>query len=76
MAPMTIEGVTATFEEFREGVEADGTAPASGSATGASAIWKSRNSSWTANTNFTLDNYKQVLGGKTITPQRCRTAPP
>jgi alpha-glucoside transport system permease protein len=61
---MNIEGAQATFEQFREGV----TTP-----DGRELIWvgnrrlgqlEVREQQWTMNTDFTLDNYQQVLGGK------------
>lgn len=62
--PMTIEGVTATFEAFRNGVE---------SADGKRIRWvgnrragriEVQSQQWTANTNFTTENYQNVLSGK------------
>lgn len=61
---MTIEGVTATFEEFRKGIE---------SADGRRIRWVGNRRAgrieiqaqqWTANTNFTTENYQNVLSGK------------
>jgi len=58
--PMTLEGVTATFEQFRDGIEHNGER----------LIWIGNRRigyldvekyQWTANTTFTLENYKQVL---------------
>ncbi len=60
----TIEGVTATFEEFRAGVQTDD---------GMRLTWlgnrrrgriEMQEQVWTTNTDFTLDNYRNVLGGK------------
>jgi alpha-glucoside transport system permease protein len=58
--PMTIEGVTATFEEFREGIDANGKRLKwiGNRRIGYLDVQEYR---WTANTNFTLENYKQVL---------------
>jgi len=62
--PMTIEGVTATFEAFRTGVQ---------SADGKRIRWignrragriEVQAQQWTANTNFTTQNYQNVLSGK------------
>lgn len=62
--PMTIEGVTATFEELRAGVETP---------TGKRIQWignrrlgkiEVQQREWTVNWNFTTSNYNQVLGGK------------
>lgn len=61
---MTVEGVTATFEEMRQGI----TAP-----DGTRLIWignkrigriEVQEYEWVINTSFTLDNYEQVLLGK------------
>lgn len=61
---MTIEGVTGTFDQFREGVEAP---------SGKRITWignkrlgriEVQERVWTVLWNFTLDNYRQVLGGK------------
>lgn len=58
--PMTLGGVTATFEQFTQGIEKDGQRY----------IWignrrigyvEVQKYQWTASTNFTLENYKQVL---------------
>lgn len=62
---MEIEGVTGTFEEFREGV-------ASGDV---QVIWvgnrrigrvEIQEQVWTVEWDFTLDNYQQVLGGQSF----------
>jgi alpha-glucoside transport system permease protein len=64
--PMTLAGVTATFEEFRNGIEKDGKR----------LIWignrrvgylEVQEQKITANTNFTLENYKQVLASDDYT---------
>ncbi len=64
--PMTLAGVTATFEEFRNGIEKDGHRY----------IWignrrvgylEVQEQKITANTNFTLENYKQVLASDDYT---------
>jgi alpha-glucoside transport system permease protein len=58
--PMTFDGVTATFEQFLQGVEKNGE----------KYIWignrrigylEIQKYQWTANTTFTLENYRQVL---------------
>ena len=63
---MTLGGVTATFEQFTQGIEKDGQRY----------IWignrrigyvEVQEYRWTSNTNFTLDNYKQVLAGGSYT---------
>jgi len=62
--PITYEGITAPFDEWREGVE---------TSDGKQLVWignlrngriavKERR--WTIGTNFTLENYGQVLAGK------------
>jgi alpha-glucoside transport system permease protein len=64
--PMTLAGITATFEEFRQGIEQDGKR----------LIWignrrvgylEVQEQKITANTNFTLENYKQVLASDDYT---------
>jgi alpha-glucoside transport system permease protein len=61
---MEIRGATGTFAEFREGI----TNPQ-----GETIVWvgnkrlgviQIQDEVWTMNTNFTLDNYKEVLGGQ------------
>jgi alpha-glucoside transport system permease protein len=61
--PMTVEGITATFEEMRQGVQAGGKR----------LIWignrrigniQLQEQHWTAGGNFTLENYSQVLLGR------------
>jgi len=68
--PMTIEGVTATFEEFRQGVPA---------ADGGQILWvgNKRNGrieiqerQWAYFGNLTLQNYGQVLAGKEVEIRR------
>lgn len=62
--PMTIGGVTATFEEFREGIETPD---------GRRLLWvgnrrlgvvQVQEFRWATKTNFTLENYQNVLTGK------------
>jgi alpha-glucoside transport system permease protein len=64
---MSIEGAAATFEQLREGVVTPG---------GEQLIWSGnkrlgtiqvQKQVWTVSWNFTLDNYKQVLGGQSFT---------
>jgi alpha-glucoside transport system permease protein len=61
---MEIEGATGTFEELREGIETPN---------GKQVIWvgnrrigeiQVQEQVWTVSWNFTLDNYRQVLGGQ------------
>lgn len=63
--PMTVEGVTATFEEMRAGVEAGNTR----------LIWignrrigniQIQKKQWTTTANLSLDNYRQVLLQKDV----------
>lgn len=60
---MEIEGVTGTFEELRQGIQSGNTR----------VVWvgnrrigriEVQEYNWTVNWAFTLDNYKQVLGGQ------------
>jgi len=64
---MTIEGVTGTFDEFRAGVQTPN---------GERVTWignkrigkvEVQKQVWTVDWKFTLDNYKQVLGGQDFT---------
>jgi alpha-glucoside transport system permease protein len=64
--PMTLGGVTATFEQFRDGIDQNGQRY----------IWignrrighlEIQNYRWTANLGFTLQNYKQVLASGNYT---------
>ncbi|MGD8805205.1 MAG: carbohydrate ABC transporter permease [Chloroflexota bacterium] len=64
---MDIEGVSGTFEQFREGVE---------SPDGTRVTWvgnrrlgriEVQKRIWTVSWNFTLDNYKEVIGGQQFT---------
>jgi alpha-glucoside transport system permease protein len=68
--PMQVEGITATFEELRSGV----TTP-----DGERLQWvgnrrlgtiEVQERAWTMNLDFTLDNYRQVWGGKEFRYQR------
>ncbi|RPI94916.1 MAG: carbohydrate ABC transporter permease [Chloroflexi bacterium] len=63
--PMTVEGVTATFEEMRAGVEQGNTR----------LIWigtrpigkiQVQEKQWVTTTNLNLENYRQVLLGKSV----------
>ena len=62
---MQIEGGQGTFEQFREGVQVGDTKLIwiGNRRTGTIEVQKE---SWTTNTDFTLDNYKQVIGGKSF----------
>lgn len=63
--PMTVEGVTGTFKELREGVASPGgdtrVTWVGNRRLGTIEVQKQV---WTVNWDFTLDNYKQVLLGK------------
>lgn len=69
-APMTVEGTTATFEEMRQGIETPD---------GKRLIWignrrigkiQVQEQQWITKTNFSLDNYRQVLQGKSFEYKR------
>ena len=62
---MQIEGGQGTFEQFRQGIQVGDTKLVwvGNRRTGTIVVQKE---SWTTNTGFTLDNYKQVIGGKTF----------
>ena len=62
---MQIEGAQGTFEQFRDGIQVGNT----------KVIWignrrtgniEIQKESWTTNVAFTLDNYKQVIGGRSV----------
>jgi alpha-glucoside transport system permease protein len=64
---MNVEGASATFEQLRQGIDTPG---------GKRLIWighrrigtiQVQEQVWTVLWNFTLDNYKQVLGGQSFT---------
>jgi len=63
---MTLAGVTATFEQFREGIEKDGKRYKwlGNRRVGYLEVQEYR---WTANTIFTLENYRQVLASEDYT---------
>jgi alpha-glucoside transport system permease protein len=65
--PITIDGVTATFDQWRQGVDMGN---------GTKLMWvgnlrrgylEKQEIQWRANTTFTFDNYGQVLAGKEFT---------
>ena len=62
---MQIQGGQGTFEQFREGIQLGNTRLiwVGNRRTGTIEIQKQ---SWSASTGFTLDNYKQVIGGKSF----------
>jgi alpha-glucoside transport system permease protein len=60
--PITIEGVTATFDQFREGVvSADGTTRIKWEGNRRLGTIFIERQKWTMDTNFTLANYERVL---------------
>lgn len=65
-APMTLAGVTATFEEFRVGIEKDGKRLKwiGNRRIGYLEVQEYR---WTSNAGFTTENYRQVLAGSDYT---------
>ena len=70
-AVMLIRGTEATFEGFREGVvSADGKTRLIWVGNKRLGTIEVQELTWTSNTDFTLDNYKQVLGGKTFEIQQ------
>lgn len=64
--PITIDGVTKSFEEWRAGVTMpDGTTLTwQGTIRVGKLVRTTRQ--WTANTNFTMDNYQQVISGQDV----------
>ncbi len=67
---MDIEGASGTFEQFREGISTPN---------GRRLVWignrrtgklEVQENKWTTNTDFTLDNYKQVLAGRSVEIRR------
>ncbi len=63
--PMEIEGVTATFDEFREGVTAeDGERQLIWIGNKRNGIVRVQERVWTTNADFTIQNYQNVLTGK------------
>ena len=62
---MEVEGVTGTFEELREGIESpDGQTRVTWIGNRRLGRIEVQRQVWTMNTNFTLDNYRQVLIGE------------
>jgi alpha-glucoside transport system permease protein len=59
---MTVEGVTATFEELREGVQS-GDVRVTWVGNRRLGRIEIQEQIWTVNWKFTLDNYRQVIGG-------------
>jgi alpha-glucoside transport system permease protein len=66
--PITIEGVTATFEEWREGIELDDGRILSWYGNKRSRVIIVSEERWLGfSTDLTLKNYRDVISGKTIT---------
>lgn len=63
-APMEIEGITATFEELRAGVETPNGQRLQWIGNRRLGTIEVQEQVWTMNTNFTFENYIQVWGGK------------
>jgi alpha-glucoside transport system permease protein len=64
---MNIRGANATFEQFREGVTTpDGKYQLTWVGNRRTGKLVVQEQNWTMNLGFTLENYKQVLGGKTF----------
>lgn len=64
--PITIDGVTKTFQEWKAGViMPDGSTLRWEGTVRVGKLVESR-SQWTMNTNFTLENYGEVLGGQDL----------
>jgi alpha-glucoside transport system permease protein len=62
---MTVEGVTGTFEEMRAGIQSpDGATRVTWIGNRRLGRIEVQRQSWSVNWNFTLDNYKTVLGGR------------
>jgi alpha-glucoside transport system permease protein len=59
---MTVEGVTGTFEEMREGLQS-GEVRVTWVGNRRLGRIEVQEQVWTVNWNFTLDNYRQVIGG-------------
>jgi alpha-glucoside transport system permease protein len=66
-APMSILGTVATFEVLREGVETENGYRIQWVGNRRIGYIEVQQEQWVMNTNFTLDNYKQVLQGKEFT---------
>jgi alpha-glucoside transport system permease protein len=59
---MTVEGVTGTFEELREGIQS-GDVRVTWVGNRRLGRIEVQQQSWAVNWNFTLDNYREVIGG-------------
>jgi len=63
---MTIEGATGTFEQFRAGIQTPNGERVTWIGNKRIGTVEVQKQVWTVDWNFTLDNYKQVLGGQTF----------
>lgn len=66
-APMTLAGVTKTFEEFREGVDTEDGKRLKWIGNRRVGYLEVQEYRWTANTQTTAENYRQVLAGDDYT---------
>jgi alpha-glucoside transport system permease protein len=65
-APITIDGITATFDEWRGGIQVSPDKRLTWVGNLRTGHLEESSLQWRANTNFTLDNYSEVLGGQTF----------
>jgi alpha-glucoside transport system permease protein len=66
--PITIEGVTATFEEWRQGIKVNGDRTIQWYGNKRTRTLNVYDKQWVGfSTELTLKNYQDVLGGKTVT---------
>ena len=63
--PMTVEGITATFEELRAGIE-EGNVRMIWLGTKPIGKIEVQERKWITTANVSLDNYRQVMGGKPV----------
>jgi alpha-glucoside transport system permease protein len=63
--PMTVEGITATFEQLRAGV-AQGNKRLIWVGTKPIGVIQVQEKQWITRTNVSLDNYRQILQGKSV----------
>lgn len=64
-SPMTVEGITATFEELRAGIQ-DGNTRLVWLGTKPIGKIEVQERQWVTTANISLDNYRQVMGGKPV----------
>jgi alpha-glucoside transport system permease protein len=63
-APITIDGTTATFDEWKQGVQIDGDTRLLWVGTLRQGYLQKFQKQWSVNWDFTLENYAQVMAGK------------